>query len=641
MLARLSFLWIVLLLVLSSAISARAQVVSQASGAWNSSGTWSGGAVPKDGDDVVISSTDSVWLDSSTAQLHSIVVNGKLFAGIDTLNFSASPLDTTVRVFGTLDMDSGWFAWAAPVVPRPVVQLAAGSLFRVGGVLPRDTGSIYDSSRAPIFQCDDSSTFEYYSSLSDLTDVSYLANNLADHSYANLKLSTNGSFRSNPIRIRGTLTIDSTATVMGDRKLPNVRGYDHQLITISGDVVNLNQGESGSAGGGATGGGMTSTGTDEWIFDKFSGSGKDTVHWSGPSAVGTARIRNNTVLSIRYLDAQHCDSMDVLTRFIEENPPCGGHLIGKVYSEFATTFSAQNTQSDFAGLGITIKSGTPYLERTRVVRVSGYAPPGIQRVIHPVLRYYIITPGAGPQVTPNEMSVTLHCDELGYGVPSKLHFWRSRDHGKSWAFSGITSFDLATSTYTWDTTVLGQPSDSGAFYWTLAEGYMDRATPVDLVGFFANRNAGGTRLSWETASEVNVAGFELRAHDSLVATFLNDNDLRSKSRYGANYLYNDVASLAERYDLFEITNDGVEELLASRWVQPGSNDSVVVSVLNGEVRVSAQNLQRFSLCDLLGRELATSERPVLDVPKSLTSGVYFICVEIGEKRPILKKIVLP
>jgi hypothetical protein len=66
-----------------------------------------------------------------------------------------------------------------------------------------------------------------------------------------------------------------------------------------------------------------------------------------------------------------------------------------------------------------------------------------------------------------------------------------------------------------------------------------------------------------------------------------------------------------------------------------------VTVQNGEVRVASQDLERFSLCDLLGRVLAASDRPILEIPKWLSSGVYFVRVEIGQRRPILRKIVLP
>lgn len=568
-------------------------------------------------------------------------MNGILNVGSDTLYFTASPQDTAVTVRGTLDMGSGWFAWAAPVVPKPVVHIASGALFRTKAAIPFDTASIFDSSRAPIFQCDDSSTFEYYSDQLDLIDVSYLANALADHSYANLTLTMmNASFRSNPVRIRGRLTLGFGASIIAAARIAGVNGFDTQLITISGDVVNMNEGESGAAGAGLRGCGMQSSGSDHWIFDRFSGSGNDTCHWSGPSAIGVADVRNSTVLSVRYLDAQHCDSLDLLTGLIEENPPCGGHLIGKVYSETPAIFSASNQVDNFAGLGITLKSGLPYLARTRVIRVSGYTPPGMRSAIHPSMRYYQISPGVSPQVSPNAMTISLHCDELGYGLPNKLHFWRSRDNGATWAFSGITSYDLAQGRYSWDTTVLGM-NDSGGFLWTLAEGYMDRPTPADLVDFFADRVGGVTQFTWQTASEVNVAGFEIRCNDSLVATFLNDDGLRSKSRYGASYRYSDPNARSERYDLYEISGDGVESFLASRWVQIGDEDTFDVSIQNRKIVVSGDNISQIELFDLLGRAVAFGPSGAINLQPSISSGIYILSVKNGQNRPILRKIVLP
>jgi hypothetical protein len=169
---------------------------------------------------------------------------------------------------------------------------------------------------------------------------------------------------------------------------------------------------------------------------------------------------------------------------------------------------------------------------------------------------------------------------------------------------------------------------------------MDRPTPVDLVGFFADRNPSGTQLSWQTASEVNIAGFELRAHDSLLATFVSDNDLRAKSRYGANYSYRDALSSSERYDLYEITNDGVEELLASRWVQTAGDGALAITVADGEVHVLAQSIERLRLYDLLGREVASSSSPLLQLPTSLTTGVYLLRIERSDSDPVAEKIML-
>lgn len=620
-----------------------AQRISQASGPWSTPATWALGIVPELADTVTISLGDSVYLDSSTAPLNAITIVGTLSLGSDTLFFSASPNDTVLAITGTFDAGSGWFALAAPVSPRPVVHIAPGGRFRMSSPIPFPTAGIFDSLATPIIACADSSTFEYYSQNLDLIDVSYLANNLVDHSYANLTLTgMDATFRSNPVRVRGTLTIDSGASIIPSARVPGVRGYDPQTITISGDVVNLNGGESGSAGAGLRGCGMQSSGSDIWVFDRFSGgSGKDTCHWSGPSQLGSVVVRNSTVLSIRYLDDRHCDSLDILTHLTEENPPCGGHLIGKVFSEFPRMLDASNLVDSFYGLGLVIRSGTtPYLGRTRVVRVSGYPPPGARPDARPTLRYYSITPGASPQEgLANEMTFQLHCDELNGTNPKHLHFWRSRDQGATWAFSGLTSFDPGPLAFTWDTTVLGLPDDSGSFYWMLSGGYTDRPTPIDLVSFSANRSASGVHLDWQTAAEVNVAGFELdrgtRESPTVVASFLSDVGLASQSKYGYSYSFQDTTMGPTQYDLFEVSKDGVRTWLGERSVTAAgkiSGDPPTVEIRDGMLCVSkvesSQGNIRILVNDVIGRAVISMElHSDSQVPLRIPSGTYFITVE--------------
>ncbi|MDP4199649.1 MAG: G8 domain-containing protein [Bacteroidota bacterium] len=613
------------------------QRVSQSSGVWSSAATWAGGITPQAGDTVIIASADSVYLDSSSAALNAVTIYGRFSLGRDTLFFSASPNDTLVQIFGTLDAGSGWFAFPAPVSPRPVIQVAAGGLFRMSSAIPFPTSGIFDSLSSPLFALDDSSTFEYYSQNLDLIDVSYLANNLVDHSYANLTLNgMDASFRSNPVRIRGTLLIDSGASIIAAARVAYVQGFDTQVVTISGDVVNQNSGESGSAGAGLRGCGMQSSGSEVWVFDRFTGSsGKDTCHWSGPSQLGSVLVRKNTVLSIRYLDDLHCDSLDILTHLTEENPPCGGHVIGKIYSEFPRTLDASNPVDSFYGLGLTIRTGTlPYIGRTRVVRVNGYKPPGARDDARPALRYFVITPGASPQQgAPDEMTFQLHCDELNGANPNHLHFWRSRDQGRAWAFSGISNFDPETFAFEWDTTVLGLANDSGSFYWMLSEGYTDHPTPIDLVSFSATRGPGGVDLTWETAAEINLAGFELDRGSRIapvnVASFLSDRSLISQSRYGQLYSVLDTSSGPMQYDLYEVSNDGIRTWLAERWVQatseaePALDPQISIQGKQLSVVLGANQEGRIELDDVIGRpEMSREFTEQMRTIMSLPAGVY-------------------
>ena len=147
---------------------------------------------------------------------------------------------------------------------------------------------------------------------------------------------------------------------------------------------------------------MLSLGQDTWVFDALprGTSIKDTIHWTGPSQLGTVIVTPHTVLAVRFFDDTHCDSLEIVTDLIEVDPPCGGHLIGRAFSQLSPQLSAEDPVDSSFGLGLAIVSGTnPYLGTTTVVRTSGYVPPNAQVIkaptkILPALRYYRITPRA-------------------------------------------------------------------------------------------------------------------------------------------------------------------------------------------------------------------------------------------------------
>ncbi|HEX5316167.1 MAG TPA: G8 domain-containing protein, partial [Candidatus Kapabacteria bacterium] len=396
--------WLMLGTVLAIPHTAHATVCTTvASGPWSAPAVWVSGIRPQRGDTAIVNIGDSVWLDSSTVPLALLTINGSLYFNSDTLFIQASqnPADTQIFVSGTLDAGSEWFVDSTA---RPILHCAAGSLFRTSAVFPFASPSIFDSASSPLFALDSGSTFEYYSKNLDLIDVSYLLNNISRHAYQNLLL--NGlvaSFRTNPLIVLGTLHLGFGASMITD--------YMPDTITLAGDVINDNQGESGSTGAGLHGCGILSLGNDTWIFDaRPTGDIKDTCHWSGPSQLGTVIVRPNTVLAVHFLSDTACDSLDILNDLIEEGGPCGGHLIGRVFSENSRTLDSTNPVDSFYGFGLTIKSGTaPYLGQTRVMRTSGYSPPGANPDNHPVLRYYRISPGDGPQMgSPDIIAMQVH-----------------------------------------------------------------------------------------------------------------------------------------------------------------------------------------------------------------------------------------
>jgi hypothetical protein len=637
------------LLLLHPLVLEAATCTTVASGAWSAPSVWLSGIFPQTGDTAIIGIGDSVWLDESTPALGRLVVNGSLAFISDTLYLQADSIafDTIVTVQGTLDAGSGWFSDST----RPIVHLDSGSLFRTSAVFPIASPSIFDSNASPIFVLDSANTFEYYSTENDLIDVSYLLNNIVGHAYQNLTLTgCVASFLANPLVVMGTLHLNLGAGT--------TTAYTPQTITLHGDVINDNGGASGAPGAGLRGCGMLSLGQDTWIFDallKNPGT-KDTCHWTGPSQLGTVVVMPNTVLSVRFLDDTHCDSLDILTNLIEESKPCGGHLIGRAYSEISATLDSTNPVDSFFGLGLTIASGTnPYLGLTRVVRTSGYLPPGANAANDPMLRYYSITTSAGPQTgTPDMMAMQVHCDELDGSNLSQLHFWRSPDRGNTWAFSGITSYDAASDSFVWDTTVLCWPNDSGSFLWMLSDGYTDMPLPVTLQNFSAERMGTNVQLTWQTSSENNIVGYELDRDSEFIASYSSDDSLRSRSPDGATYDYTDANAPAGtlRYDLYEITDDGAREWLATQTATAA--DSSAMQGL-GDVRYTAGSLVlsfdgpadgRVSVSDAIGRvwldrELQTGTGETVTIPVALGEGFYLVSYRWEDGESTKKLLISP
>jgi len=628
-----------------------------ASGPWDAQSTWASGIIPKDGDTVTIDARDSIWLDHSTPSLNKLYVDGTLVMVADTLKITGNllPFDTAVYVRGTLDIGAGWFGTTSALSGRAIVHLYPSSLFRTKVGFPIDSIAMYDSLHSPLFIIDTLSLFEYYSDESDIIDVTYLANNILGAAYQNLALTNiTASFRANPIAIYDTLRVGFGSTVNTNARKGSTSGTPTQQITIRGDVLNENKGESGAAGAGFNGCGFQSSNTDVWIFDHAKVGKKDTCRWSGPSQLGTVIVRPNTVLAVRYYSDSVCDSLDIINRLDEEGMPCGGHVIGKVFSEIAPILSAQNPIDSFFGLGITIRSGTaPYLGRTRVVRTSGYLPDNMRREDHPVLRYYSISTGDGPQYgSLNEIAVQIHCDEMNGAPPEALHFWRSRDRGARWAHSGITSYDPVQNIFRWDTTTLAAPNDSGTFYWTLSEGYTDIPLPLTIDRFDARNENGGVRLSWNMISEVGIAGYEVERmttdRSKTILSYQSDEELAVRSHSGRAYNVRDQipGKGLVRYDLYEVTKDGIRRWLASRTVDITQDDpsSIAIEYADGSLRITGkvEGPTRLTISDLLGRTVLSREIiSPQNIPIQLNFGTYIVRAESAVSRTSKKFVVSP
>ena len=240
------------------------------------------------------------------------------------------------------------------------------------------------------------------------------------------------------------------------------------------------------------------------------------------------------------------------------------------------------------------------------------------------------------------MTIQLHCDEMNGADPTALHFWRSPDQGNTWAYSGLTSYNDSSDLFVWDTTVLGWPNDSGSFLWMLANGYTDTPLPVVLQNFAAQWSGTSVALTWQTSSENDLVGFELdriSLQDSqMIAVYWSNDSLRSRSQFGATYHYTDASAPAgsARYDLYEITDDGVRQWLASQTAVPTA-DSIGrtalenVSYSNGSLVLSFNGVPDGSVTvtDAIGRvwyqqTFQSRNEGVVTLPISLQEGFYFI-----------------
>jgi hypothetical protein len=550
----------------------------------------------------------------------------------------ANSADTIVTVeSGAFDMQSGWISLADPLAgPKPIIALRSRGRVRIAAPLPvyilANEDPTFDSLHTPLFVLDSGSTFEYYSYASDIIDASYLMNNIVGRAYQNLLLGKNviASAWANPVTIRGTFHIEFGATFTPRYIKVNAAGNPEQLITLFGDVRNDAPGPSGADG---FDGGIVSRGTDRWTFANSGLSGKkDTIHWSGPSQLGTVVVAPNVVLDVRHLSDTAFDSLDILNTLIEQGGPCGGHVLGTVYSETPVIFDASHTLDSVHGFGIVLRAGTdPSPGAVHVSRTSGYLPPGADPASHPILRYYATYAEQGAQNIPSTIQAAFHCDELNGVSPEDLSLWRSRDKRGAWFFLGKPDYDASTQTMRWQTSELFPPGTKRPYYWMFAQGYRDTPTPVELLNFRPTAELDGVHLNWQTASEHDLLGFEIerRSGSSTVKIASWETDSSLRSRFESGFAYSIVDPTPDpgalEYRLYERNIDGVLTLLASRtltWEPTPPSMWYSSGKLNMPAGPNACLLRVF---DESGREVRHLRfESVTSVPLDLTPGFYAI-----------------
>ncbi|HET6513008.1 MAG TPA: G8 domain-containing protein [Candidatus Kapabacteria bacterium] len=571
----------------------------------------------------------------------------------DTLYASSrAVLDTAIIVkSGTLDLVRGHIR-ATDSLLSPRVFVGRDARFRTG------TRGELDTAFMARFMLDTNSTFEFYAD--SVKDVTYALQSFEQPHYWHLWLSapTLTGLKTQDLEINGNLLLQNGAEI-------NPRAgtglHKNARIVIHGDVINQSRGHSGSVGSGSGGGDGHSPLAEHWIFDKPG----DTLHWSGPSELQRVTVTDGTILSVRFIDHDNCDSLLFIDSITEEGGNCGGRVIGKIYTMPYRFFQLSERTHDFGNIGLTITSGEPFLQHTRVVRYAGYLPPGERIGIQPertVKRYFQVIPGDGPQtITPNTIEFKLHCDDVNGVDLSNAVFWRSTSDGHSWAYSGITHSDPDGLSFVRDTTAVGFPHGSNNFLWTLSTQRDDLATPVLLESFDLQRELADVHVTWKTNSEIDVRGFAIErtyeGRTDRIRSCVDEPELLSRSRFGAEYSIDDPVSQdgLYAYALIEISLDGLERVLGRKTIQVkdivGATGITVVPTragnkvglrINGELP-EEMTAQVFDLSgrSILGQTLRKSQDPVLDLELAgMASQMIFLRLS-SPGRDILLKVLLP
>jgi hypothetical protein len=571
----------------------------------------------------------------------------------DTLFVSSSSIQDTSIVLkrGTLDLVRGHIRAVDSQSP-PLAYIGQDTRYRTG------TRGELDTAFMPRFVLDTNSTFEFY--CDSVKDITYSIQRFSQPYFWNLWLGapTLTGVGTQDLEIKGKLLIQNGAEI---NPRAGAGAHHNAKIIIHDDVINESKGESGGIGAGTGGGDGMSPLDEHWIFDRTG----DTIYWSGPAEMQRVTVKEGTVLSVRFIDHDHCDSLLFVDSITEEGGNCGARIIGKIFTTPYRFFPLSGKTHNFGNIGLTITTGEPYLQHTRVTRYAGYLPPGQRYGIQPertVLRYFNIIPGAGPQmITPNSMKFDLHCDEINGVELGKAVFWRSTSDGNSWAYSGITSRDTASLSFVRDTSSVGFPYGSNNFLWTLSTQRDDIATPVLLESFSIARELGSIKLDWRTNSEINVRGFAIdRKCDGRlerVASCTSSADLLSKSFYGADYELLDpvTANGSYEYRLVEISLDGLERTLGTKSILveniQGSQPISVRSVRTGskvglQVQGNIETETTAEVMDAAGRLilrqiLPKSQNPVLDLDlDGLARQLLFVRLSsLGEEK--IFKVLLP
>ncbi|MCA0447186.1 MAG: T9SS type A sorting domain-containing protein [Bacteroidetes bacterium] len=208
---------------------------------------------------------------------------------------------------------------------------------------------------------------------------------------------------------------------------------------------------------------------------------------------------------------------------------------------------------NFGGLGISVDPAAFNLGNTTILRESGPGA-GIGTSIN---QSWTITPTNQPGGNPVDVDFSWPASNDNGINLGDLYVLKSNDGGLTWVIVPGAVFNTGTDPRTVSFTVTSFSE------FTIGDG--DTPLPIELLSWSATPGNNKVTLNWETASELNHAGFEIyrsareKSDFRLVASYTSKSELRGKGDQGGKYSLTDpqvINSVTYYYKLVDVSIDG-------------------------------------------------------------------------------------
>lgn len=282
------------------------------------------------------------------------------------------------------------------------------------------------------------------------------------------------------------------------------------------------------------------------------------------------------------------------------------------------------SQADPAGLGAKI-SASKDLGATTVVR--GHAVQNAPNGNEGIARYYEVSPSQNNSGLSATLTLRYRDEELNGLTESTLELFKSTDGGQTWSEEGQDSRDANANTVTL--------SGVGSFSrWTL--GSTASPLPVEMAGFEATATEGDAKLTWQTASEMNNAGFEVQRRTSENAGWTQIGYVESKAEGGTHQFRLRQVDLSGSSTLTDPISVTIQMQEAVKLNAPAPNPATGSAALSFAVKEQAET--RITLYNVLGQRVRTLYRGTPTAGESqrirleatgLPSGVYLLRLRAG------------